>query len=70
MLKKKYVQTIKQARFQNIRVIDETPFAVELMLNDVDAQALVRKTTMTPEKLHEIGTRVVSMKVHAIKPKK
>jgi SAM-dependent methyltransferase len=70
VLKEKYVQTIKQARFQNIRVLDETPFAVELMLNDVEAQALIRKTKMTPEKLHEIGTRVVSMKVQAIKPKK
>ena len=70
VLKEKYVQTIKQARFQNIRVLDETPFAVELMLNDVEAQALIRKTKMTSEKLHEIGTRVVSMKVQAIKPKK
>jgi PP-loop superfamily ATP-utilizing enzyme len=64
------VQTIKQAGLQQIKVVDETPFAVELMLNDAEAQSLIRKTKMTPEKLKEIGTRVVSIKVEGKKPKK
>jgi hypothetical protein len=43
--------------------VDETSFPVELMLNDSEARALIKKTKITPEKLKEIGTRVVSIKV-------
>jgi arsenite methyltransferase len=70
ILKEKYVQMIKQAGFKNVNVVDETSFPVDLMLNDSETKALIKKTKMTPEKLKEMGTRVVSMKVEGRKPKK
>jgi arsenite methyltransferase len=70
ILKKKYLQMIRQAGFQEIRVIDETSFPVELMLSDSETKALIRKTKITSEKIRDIGTQVVSIKVEAKKLKK
>jgi hypothetical protein len=63
ILKEKYLDVIQQAGFHEVIVVDETSFPVELMLNDSEAQVLIKKTKITPEKLKEIGTRVVSIKV-------
>jgi arsenite methyltransferase len=63
ILKEKYLQAVKQAGFHEVKVVDETSFPVEFMLNDSEAQALIKKTKITPEKLKEIGTRVASIKV-------
>lgn len=63
ILKENYLEAVQQAGFQDVKVVDETSFPVELMLNDSEAQALIKKTKITPEKLKEIGTRVVSIKV-------
>jgi ubiquinone/menaquinone biosynthesis C-methylase UbiE len=70
ILKKKYLDLIRHAGFQKIKVVDETSFPIELMLNDSEAKALIKKTKMTPEKLRDIGTHVVSIKVEGKKPKK
>jgi arsenite methyltransferase len=70
VLKERYLQTIKHSGFQSIKIVDETPFAVDLMLNDIETRALIKKTKMTPKKLQEIGTWVISMKVEGKKPKR
>lgn len=70
ILKDKYLKTIKDAGFQNVKVIDETTFPVELMANDSTVQTLIKKEHLTPEKLKEIGTTVVSIKVEGKKPDK
>ena len=44
-------------------VLDETSFPIELMLNDAEAQVLIKKTKLTPEKFKEIETRVASIQV-------
>jgi arsenite methyltransferase len=67
ILKDKYLDTVSQAGFQDVKVVDETSFPVELMLNDSEAQALIKKTKITPEKLKEIQTRVVNIKVKGTK---
>jgi SAM-dependent methyltransferase len=63
ILKENYLKAIKQAGFHEVIIVDETSFPVELMLNDLEAQAIIKKTKITPEKLQEIGTRIVSIKV-------
>jgi arsenite methyltransferase len=70
ILKEKYLQMIRKAGFQEITVVDEISFPVELMLNDSEAKALLKKTKMTSEKLKDVGTRVVSIKVKGKKQKK
>jgi len=70
ILKKEYLQIIKQAGFQDVNVMNETLYPIDLMMNDAEAQIIIKKTKITPEKLQEIGTRVVSIKVEGKKPKK
>jgi len=50
ILKEKYLDAIHEAGFYDVTVIDETSFPIELMLNDAEAQTLIKKTKLTPEK--------------------
>jgi arsenite methyltransferase len=70
ILKKKYLDLIRHAGFQGINVVDETSFPVDLLLSDSEAKVLIKKTKITKEKLRDIGTQVVSIKVEGKKPKK
>ena len=70
ILKKKYLDVIRQAGFHGINVIDETSFPVELLLSDSETKALIKKTKISQEKLQNIGTYIVSIKVEGKKPKK
>jgi SAM-dependent methyltransferase len=63
ILKEKYLDAIHEAGFHDVTVIDETSFPIELMLNDSQAQTLIKKTKLTPEKFKEVETRVVSIQV-------
>jgi len=63
ILKEKYLDAIHEAGFHDVTVIDETSFPIELMLNDSQAQTLIKKTKLTPEKFKEIETRVASIQV-------
>jgi arsenite methyltransferase len=68
ILKEKYLDAIHQAGFHEVIVIDETSFPIELMLNDSEAQILIKKTKLTPDKFKEIETRVASIQVKGKKP--
>ena len=63
ILKENYLDAIHQAGFHEVIVVDETSFPIELMLNNSEAQALIKKTKITPEKFKEIETRVASIQV-------
>jgi SAM-dependent methyltransferase len=63
ILKENYLDAIHQAGFHEVIVVDETSFPIELMLNDSEAQALIKKTKITQEKFKEIETRVASIQV-------
>jgi uncharacterized protein YnzC (UPF0291/DUF896 family) len=67
ILKKEYINAIKEAGFQKVKIVDETTFPVELMVNDSTAQVLMKKNDVTLEKLKEIGITVVSIKVEGKK---
>lgn len=70
-MKDEYIEAIKAAGFQNIRVIDETPtpFAVESMVNDPIAKAIIENLKISSEKIKEVASSIVSIKVQGIKPK-
>lgn len=69
-LKETYMQLIKMTRFHKIKIVDETCFPIELMINDEEAQVLIQKTNIKEENLQKIGERVVSIKVEGTKPLK
>ena len=68
ILKDTYLDLIKKTGFQHVKIVDETCFPIELMLNDEEAQVLIRKTKIKKERLQKIGERVVSIKVEGTKP--
>lgn len=66
-MKVDYIETIRTAGFQNVMVIDETPFPIECMANDPTAQAFIRNLEISPKTLTEIAGSIVSVKVSAVK---
>ena len=67
IMKDAYLTLIKKAGFQKVKILDETCFPIELMMNDEEAQVLIRKTKIKKERLQRIGERVASIKVEGIK---
>lgn len=70
ILKDTYIELIKKAGFRKVKIVDETCFPIELMLNDEEAQVLIQKTKIKKEKLQKIGEQVVSIKAEGTKPLK
>jgi arsenite methyltransferase len=67
-LKDEYLRAIKAAGFQDVRIIDETSFPVEFIANDPTAQELIKNSKMPPEKVREVASSIVSIKVYGAKP--
>ncbi|MCW4033406.1 MAG: arsenite methyltransferase [Candidatus Bathyarchaeota archaeon] len=65
--KDEYLQMIKKAGFQQVDVIDETFFPVELMANDPTAKAIIEKQDIASEKIKEVAESVISIKVRGSK---
>ena len=63
--KNDYLSAIKEAGFQEVRVMEETAFSIDCMANDPTAQAVINKLKVTRE---DIENTVASIKVRAIKP--
>ncbi len=69
MMRDEYIEAIREAGFQEVRVIDETTFPIECMANDPTAQAIINELNITTEDIKDIENSVVSIKVQGIKPK-
>ena len=68
MLKKDYLATIKQAGFQEIKLLDETLFPIDCITNDPTAKAVINKSQANKDDIKSFSNSVVSIKVQAIKP--
>jgi len=68
ILKDEYINTVKTAGFQDVQISDETSFPIELMANDSTAKADIENLKISPEKIEEIASSVVSIKVCGNKP--
>jgi SAM-dependent methyltransferase len=63
-----YVEAIKNAGFEDVKIVDETSFPIDCMANDPTAQALIKDLNIPLDELIKIGNSIRSMKVHALKP--
>lgn len=70
IMKDKYLETIKNAGFQEVKIINETHFPTEYMVNDPTAQTIIKKSKISLEKFKELANSVASIKVHGVKTKK
>ncbi len=68
MLKNDYLTTIKEAGFQEVKVLDETLFPIDCITNDPTAKAVIDKLNITQEDIVNFSDSVVSIKVQALKP--
>ena len=68
--KDEYLDGIRAAGFEDVRVIDETSFSVEHVAHDPTVKAIVEGSGIPPDQLREVGRSVVSVKVQATKPDK
>ncbi len=63
-----YIEAIKAAGFQEVRIVEEVPFPIECMANDPTARAIIENLQIPPEEVKEIASSVISIKVHGVKP--
>ncbi len=66
--KDEYLQKIEGAGFQDVKVMGETYFSVEFIVNDPTVKAMIEKSGLPPEKVEEIAGSVLSIKVYGVKP--
>jgi arsenite methyltransferase len=66
--KDEYLQKIEGAGFQDVKVMGETSFSVEFIINDPTVKALVQNSGIPPQKVEEIASSVVSIKIAGVKP--
>ena len=72
ILKTQYLSTIKEAGFQDVKIVHETPYPVQLVdFEDPTASAIIKEMELTKEQKKEISKKlfdVASITVSAHKP--
>lgn len=66
IMKDEYIKAIKEAGFQDVRIIGKSHFPIVCMANDPTARAIMKNLKMPPD---DIG-KVISIMVSGIKPDK
>ena len=68
MMRDVYLAAIKAAGFRKVRIVDETSFPVEFIVDDPTVKSLMEDLNISPEKAKETASSVISIKVYAKKP--
>jgi arsenite methyltransferase len=69
-MRDEYLGLIRAAGFEDVRIVDEAAFPVDLMANDPTAAAVLGDQQTTAESLADMAGSVVSVKVRGRKPLK
>ena len=67
IMKDKFVEAIREAGFQEVKIIEEMHFPIEYMTNDPTAKAVIKKSKTLREKTEEIADSVASIRVYGVK---
>ncbi|MFH1662783.1 MAG: arsenite methyltransferase [Chloroflexota bacterium] len=68
MLKNDYLSVIKDAGFQDIKVVNETHFPIDYINNDSITKVTIENMELSKDAINKLSNSVVSIKVRAIKP--
>lgn len=68
VLKDEYLEAMRSAGFEDVQVISEEVFSVDLLAHDPTAQAIIGDLQRSGAELSDLAHSVVSMKVSAVKP--
>lgn len=69
MVRDKYLCCIETAGFQGIKIVDQTPFPLELLINDPTAKVILEEAKIDLSEAKKISESIVSLKVQAYKGK-
>lgn len=69
-MKDEYLETIKAAGFNEVRLVEETSFPIEYFVSDPTAQEIIKNSKVPTQKVKEVFNSVVSVKVYGLKPLK
>ncbi|MCH8864569.1 MAG: arsenite methyltransferase [Chloroflexi bacterium] len=68
LLKEDYLETIRQAGFEDVKILEETTYPVKSMIEDPMVKEVIDKLNLSPKDIDENAESVVSIKVQGIKP--
>lgn len=68
ILRDDYIELIRGAGFQNVRIVDETSYPIEGFANDPTVRTTIKDLRVPSEEIAKIASSVVSVKVHGVKP--
>jgi SAM-dependent methyltransferase len=68
-LKEDYLAAVREAGFDNVEIVEEKRFPVELMANDLAGSEAERLIEQYPGLVRQVADSVVSLSLRAIKPK-
>ncbi|MGD0995749.1 MAG: arsenite methyltransferase [Candidatus Bathyarchaeia archaeon] len=66
-IKDKYIELIRKAGFQEVRIIEEKTYPLEYIISESATQEIVKSLDMSLEEVKEAANSVVSVKVSAVK---
>jgi SAM-dependent methyltransferase len=69
LMKDDYLETIGEAGFQEVKIIGEASFSLDLMVDDPTTKAIINKLKISKDDLNNIENSAASIKVQGIKPK-
>ncbi|GAI63617.1 unnamed protein product, partial [marine sediment metagenome] len=69
VMRDEYLESLKEAGFQEVRIIDETSFPYESLGSDPAAKATIENLNISPEEVKEAVSSVISINIYGIKPK-
>jgi arsenite methyltransferase len=67
-MKGDYLDSIRSAGFEDVRVIDESEFSLDCVTSDPTGRAILDGLNLSDEKLKEVERSIASVKVSAVKP--
>ncbi|MGH7802407.1 MAG: arsenite methyltransferase [Thermodesulfobacteriota bacterium] len=66
--KNEYLREIKAAGFHDVKIINETSFAIEHITSSQTVSSIIDKFKIPPEKVKEIASSILSIRVLGVKP--
>jgi arsenite methyltransferase len=66
--KDKYLDAIKSAGFEDVRVIEESDFPLDCMISDPTGQAILKSLEGSAEEIKKVEGSISSVKVSGLKP--
>ncbi|MBM4432529.1 MAG: arsenite methyltransferase [Chloroflexi bacterium] len=68
VMKDEYLEAVKAAGFQEVRIVDETSFPIDCIANDPTAKKIIKILKVPKKTIEGFVDSVISVKVYGVKP--